>query len=180
MDTLLEILNVIGHSLYWIVITAGGLAAVVVYLSLAIIVGAAATMGCKNMVTVVIFAVLWPVWIPLAILENWLTDVWTEQTSKISRFMARRKKVCVQRTFHARLSYRSGTVKELSEKVFKDYLESGWKLNHCVNRHPDTGEALVNALNRCSELHCPSTRYVVEPRFSLVPEVPKEAKARRP
>ena len=170
MDMLFEILNVAARSIFWIIAAA-------VYLCPAMIIGFAFMVGGENIFLAVILAASWPVWFPLAALVNWLAETWTEQISKISRFMARRKKVHVQRMFHGRSSYWSGTVKELSETVFKDYLESGWKLNHCVNRHPGTGEALVNALNRCSELRSHPTCYMVEPWFNLVPKVPEDVKA---
>ena len=62
------------------------------------------------------------------------------------------KEVTVRKLYHARATEWSGTVEELVENVFKDYLQSGWELDHEIDRNPKSGEALVEALNKVSKV----------------------------
>lgn len=63
-----------------------------------------------------------------------------------------RKEVTVKKFYHARATAWTGTVEELVENVFKDYLQSGWEFDHKIDRNPKSGEALVEALNKVSKV----------------------------
>ena len=63
-----------------------------------------------------------------------------------------RKEVTIKKLYHARSTTWTGTVEELVENVFKDYLQSGWELDNEIDRNPKTGEALVEALDKVSKV----------------------------